>query len=209
MMDIESEKSYLEIKVTFHHILILLAGVILIGSFLFYLGYQAGKSSSNKTGQKTMLAKDDGKTKEIEVLSKKDPDKIDNLEEPSISEEIKLHQQPVKQSPGKEEQEDSPVTEAKGDVKPQTEEMKPTKAVNRGPAFTIQVAAFNSHALAREYSQKFSKAGYPTSISQATVKGKIWYRVWVGNYASRSDAQLAKKTLEEMENKKFRIVKTE
>ena len=208
-MDIESEKSYLEIKVTFHHILILLAGVILIGSFLFYLGYQAGKSSANKQDKKTMLAKNDGKTKEIEVLSKKDPDKIDSGEEPSISEEIKLHQQPVTPSSGKEEKAEPPAVDTKRETKTQTEPIKAAKEVNREPYFSIQVAAFNSHALAREYSQKFSKAGYPTSISQATVKGKIWYRVWVGNYATRSDALMEKKTLEEMENKKFRIVKTE
>jgi cell division septation protein DedD len=209
MMDIESEKSYLEIKVTFHHILILLAGVILIGSFLFYLGYQAGKSSSNKKDQRTMLAKNDGKTKEIEVLNKKDPDRIESVEEPSISEEIKLHQQPAAQPTGKKEREEPLVTDTKREAKPQTEPIKAAKKVNREPYFTIQVAAFNSHALAREYSQKFSKAGYPTSISQAAVKGKIWYRVWVGNYATRSDALMEKKTLEEMENKKFRIVKTE
>lgn len=200
MMDMETEKSYLEIKVTFHHILILLAGVILIGSFLFYLGYQAGKSSSKKTDKETLLAKGDGQTKEIEILSKKDPDKIDE-EPPSISEEIKLHQPPAKK--GK-----TPPTK-QVEKKPDYEEEKPAIAMTREPYFTIQVAAFNSHTLAREYSQKFSKAGYPTSISQATVKGKIWYRVRIGNYASRGDAQRDRKKLEQLENKKFRIVKAE
>jgi len=200
MMDMETEKSYLEIKVTFHHILILLAGVILIGSFLFYLGYQAGKSSSKKTDRETLMAKGDGQTKEIEILSKKDPDKIDE-EPPSISEEIKLHQSPVKNTK-------TPSTK-RVEKKPDYEEVRPAKAMTREPYFTIQVAAFNSHALAREYSQKFSKAGYPTSISQATVKGKIWYRVRVGNYANRSDAQRDRKKLEQLENKKFRIVKAE
>jgi len=203
MMDMETEKSYLEIKVTFHHILILLAGVILIGSFLFYLGYQAGKSSSKKTDRETPTSKVDGQTKEIEILSKKDPDKIDE-EPPSISEEIKLHQPP--ENKGK-----TPPTK-QVDEKPDTggyEEVKPAKATTRGSYFTIQVAAFNSHALAREYSQTFSKAGYPTSISQATVNGKIWYRVRVGNYDNRGDAQKERKKLEQLENKKFRIVKAE
>ncbi len=198
MMDMETEKSYLEIKVTFHHILILLAGVILIGSFLFYLGYQAGKSSSKKADRETLLAKGDGQTKEIEILSKKDPDKIDAAAS-SISEEIKLHQPQAKKTSSKK----------KAKEKPRTREVIPKEAVKRAPYFTIQVAAFNSHALARDYSKKFSKAGYPTSISQATVKGKIWYRVRVGNYASRSDAKREKKKLEQLENKKFRVVKTE
>ena len=206
MMDMETEKSYLEIKVTFHHILILLAGVILIGSFLFYLGYQAGKSSSKKTDGKTQMAQGDGQTKEIEILSKKDPDKIGE-EPPSISEEIKLHQPREKKTSSKAVT--PPPSKKSVKKKPQARDIEPAKAVKRAPYFTIQVAAFNSHALARDYSKKFSKAGYPTSISQATVKGKIWYRVRVGNYSNRGDAQRERKKLEQLENKKFRIVKTE
>jgi cell division protein FtsN len=176
------EKSYLEIKVTFQHILILLAGVIIIGSFLFYLGYQAGKSSLNKSSQTAKA----GDAKSIEISSEDDPDKIEQAEEPSISEEIKLHQQP---------------TEG------EKQDVKPAKPLNRGTYFSVQVGAFNSHTLAKNYSMKFSKAGYPTSISQALVKGRTWYRVRVGNYSTRAEAVAEKKKLEKMENKKFAVVR--
>lgn len=182
MSDID--KSYLEIKVTFQHILILLAGVIIIGAFLFYLGYQAGKSSINKS---SMAAKA-GDSKSIEIKNEADPDKIAQTEEPSISEEIKLHQQPAEE--GK-------------------QEVKPAKPLQRDTSFSIQVGAFNSHVLAKNYSTKFSKAGYPTSISQALVKGKTWYRVRVGDYATRAEATAEKKKLEKMENKKFAVVKSD
>lgn len=182
----DDEKSYFEIKVTFHHILILLVGVIIIGVFLFYLGYQAGKSASHKS--KDLSAKGEGQPKEIEVLSKKDPDRIEQADEPSINEEIKLHQQPA--------------------AKAKKEDIKTAKPVKRESYFTVQVGAFNSHTLAQNYSRKFSRAGYPTSISQAMVKGKLWYRVRVGNFKTRGDAQTEKKKLEQLENKKFTVVKS-
>ncbi len=132
-----TEKSYLEIKVTFQHILILLAGVILIGSFLFYLGYQAGKSSDKKLFQQGQLAKGEGNSQAIEITSESDPDKIEEDQEPSISEEIKLHRQPGKK-----------------------EGFKTPKPLKRESYFTIQVAAFENHSLAKNYSAKFSQAGF-------------------------------------------------
>lgn len=235
----DMEKSYLEIKVTFHHILILLVGVILIGSFLFYLGYQAGKTSEKGQEQKTLLAKEESKTREIESLSaiKKEPVKIEEsgtgsgadasaggtTGTPSIEDELKLHQQPTDTAaagtssapPSK-----SPVTETPPTtvetktVKPKTdeskvEEIKTAKPAKKGQFFAIQVGAFNSHALAKDYSNRFSRAGYAISISQAEVKGKTWYRVRVGSFKTKEEAQIEKAKLEKLENQKFSIIKAE
>jgi cell division protein FtsN len=180
-----TEKSYLEIKVTFQHILILLAGVILIGSFLFYLGYQAGKSSDKKSLQQDQLVKGEDNSQAIEITSESDPDKIEEDQEPSISEEIKLHQQPGRKAV-----------------------LKTPKPLKKEPYYTIQVAAFENHSLAKNYSEKFSRAGYPTSISQATVRGKTWYRVRIGHYETSDAAVIEKRKLEKVENKKFNVVKT-
>lgn len=226
----DMDKSYLEIKVTFHHILILLVGVILIGSFLFYLGYQAGKTAVKSQEQKTLLAKEEGKPKEIESLSKKVPDKTvetgTGAGAPSIEDELKLHQQPANDSatgtssvppPKTTETEkttgETPPLETKT-VKPKTEEpnteeIKTAKPAKKDPFYAIQVGAFNSHALAKDYSTRFSRAGYAISISQATVKGKTWYRVKVGSFETKDEAQKEKSKLEKLENKKFSIVKAE
>jgi cell division protein FtsN len=232
----DMEKSYLEIKVTFHHILILLVGVILIGSFLFYLGYQAGKTALTSQEQKLLLAKGESKTKEIESLAaiKKEPVKIEEsgtgvgtgrtgntegtdtetAETPSIEDELKLHQQPTADTtsgtssapPAKttETKTVSPKTE-----EPKVEEIKTAKPAKKSQYFAIQVGAFNSHALAKDYSGRFSRAGYAISISQAEVKGKTWYRVRVGSFETRDEAQKEKTKLEKLENKKFSVVKAE
>ena len=60
----------------------------------------------------------------------------------------------------------------------------------------------------KKYSVKFSRAGYPTAISQARVRSKTWYRVRIGNFKTRTDAIKEKKKLEKVENKKFDVVKT-
>ncbi|HLP47148.1 MAG TPA: SPOR domain-containing protein [Candidatus Kapabacteria bacterium] len=237
----DTEKSYLEIRVTFHHILILLVGVILIGSFLFYLGYQAGKTSTKNLEQKNLPVKNEGKSREIgeiAALSKKEPVKTGetvtdasagNSSSTSIDEELKLHQKPVDDTTAETGEVELPkTTETKTSpketlvppssletktVKQKPEEkieaIKTAKPAKKDQSFSIQVGAFKSHALAKDYSTKFSRAGYGISISQADVKGKTWYRVRVGSFKNRNDAQIEKSKLEKLENQKFSIVKSE
>lgn len=219
----DTEKSYLEIKVTFHHILILLVGVILIGSFLFYLGYQAGKTSTKNLEQKFAPTKEvkSREISEIEALSKKEPDKTEGTVTgsdtgngtPSIDEELKSHQQPTNDiSAGTDETSSSKTMDTKADQqKPEEkiEAIKTAKPAKKVQSFSIQVGAFNSHALAKDYSSRFSRAGYAIAISQAEVKGKTWYRVRVGNFKTKEEAQKEKSKLEKLENKKFSIVKPE
>ncbi|MCP4149178.1 MAG: SPOR domain-containing protein [bacterium] len=224
-----SEKSsYLEINVTFHHVVTLLVGVLLIGSFLFYLGYQAGKSSAKRSGKNSQQVQTEGDSKEIRLVNKQtaDPDKIEEVgeNEPAvnINEEIKLHRQPLKKSPPKKKKKDSvkiPAVAKKKDKKQDDKkretkrieskppEIKVAKPVKRTVSFTIQLAAFESYDLAKNYSKKFSKAGYSTSVAQATVKGKVWFRVRVGQFKTRKEAKKERAKLEKMENKKFNIVK--
>ncbi|HLP57647.1 MAG TPA: SPOR domain-containing protein [Candidatus Deferrimicrobium sp.] len=236
----DTEKSYLEIRVTFHHILILLVGVILIGSFLFYLGYQAGKTSTKSQEQKILPAKNEGKSSEIgeiAALSKKEPGKTGetvtdesagNSSSTSIDKELELHQKPADDTTAETGEVALPkTTETKTPketlippspletktVKQKPEEkmeaIKTAKPAKKDQSFSIQVGAFKSHALAKDYSMKFSRAGYGISISQAEVKGKTWYRVRVGNFKNRDDAQKEKSKLEKLENQKFSIVKSE
>jgi cell division protein FtsN len=184
------EKSYLEVKVTFHHILVFLLGVILIGAFLFYLGYQSGKSTAKNQSNTSNHTNKNKNAKEI-ILDSEDPDKLENVKDRSISQEMTLHQQDKKKVSGK------------------TDQIKTGKAAKKEPHYTIQVAAFNSHTLAKNYSRKFSRVGYPTSITQANIKGQIWYRVRVGNFKTREEAIKEKKKLELLEKKKFDVIKAE
>ena len=176
------ERSYVEIKVSFLHIVVLLVGVILIGSFLFYLGYQAGKSSL-KNQMQPHLTKGESSAEEIQVVD--DKAKSKKRKGPSISEEIKLHQTPPKQR----------------------EKIK-AKSIEKEPYYTIQVGAFSDYENAKNYSAKFAAMGYPTEILTTVRKDKKFFRVRVGNFKTKAEAAEEKKRLEKKENASFTVKKS-
>ena len=177
------EKSYLEIKVTFIHIVVLLVAVIFIGIFLFYLGYQAGKSSMKSPALKASVTKDQVKSDKIKIINKQE-------KKPTIKEEIKLHQPPIKKT----------TSQKKGTVN--------KKVLKREAYYSIQVGAFSSFTNARNYSEKFRKKGYPSEILTTLKNKKKLFRVRVGNFKDFSEAKKEKTKLEKMEKKKFSIVKS-
>ncbi len=187
----EVEKSYIEIKVTFIHIVVLLVGVIIIGIFLFYLGFQAGKSSARNQILQAQLPGAAGKTDEIQLVDREDktPEKG---KEPSISDEIKLHQLPSSPGPG---------AESKERIKP--------KSIQKERYFSVQVGAFADYANAKSYADKFAKMGYPTEISTVVKDNRSLHRVRVGNFKTRNEAKQEQRKLEKMESKTFSIVKAE
>ncbi|MGD2088113.1 MAG: SPOR domain-containing protein [Candidatus Aminicenantes bacterium] len=184
----EVEKSYIEIKVTFIHIVVLLVGVIIIGIFLFYLGFQAGKSSARNQILQGQLPDAAGETDEIQLVDQED--KIAKKgKEPSISDEIKLHQLP-------------PSSDEK------KERIKP-KPLKKERYFSVQVGAFADYNNAKNYAAKFAKMGYPTEISTIVRNNRNLHRVRVGNFETRTEAKEEQRKLEKMEGKKFAIVRPE
>lgn len=189
----EVEKSYIEIKVTFIHIVVLLVGVIVIGIFLFYLGYQAGKSTARNQILQAKLPDGAGKTDEIQLVDQdgKIPKKGAKSKEPSIKDEIKLHQLP---------------SSSKGDEKKEPIKSKPLR---KERFFSVQVGAFAEHVNAKNYAAKFAEMGYPTEINTIVRNNRNLHRVRVGNFKTRAIAKQEQQKLEKMENKKFAVVKSE
>jgi cell division septation protein DedD len=183
------ENSYVEVKVSFIHIVVMLAGVILIGAILFYLGYQAGKSSTRNELLGPDAITGTGKSEEIQLVDGEDKKKTQQAQkkqDPSISEEIKLHQ--------------LPSTEKK-------KEKIEAKPVQREAYWTVQVGAFSDYTNAKNYSAKFADMGYQTEINTIVRDNIKLHRVRVGNFKTRAEARRERKKLEQMENKKFNIVR--
>lgn len=196
------EKTYVELKVTFIHIVVMVVGIIIIGAFLFYLGYQAGQSSRNKDTDITNIPE---KTEEIQLSEntkekdKPTPDTTTPKTDASISDEIRLHQLPTDP-----ETQPAPTTES-----PTTEDTIKPKPAERSPYYSIQVGAFSDQANARKYSEKFAQLGYPTEILSNAQKNKTLFRVRVGAFTNREEAERELKKLEKMENKRFKLVKSD
>jgi len=119
-------------------------------------------------------------------------------QDPSISDEIRLHQLPSK-----------PKAAKNADTKAAEKDRIKPKRVSRDPYFSIQVGAFSDYTNAKKYAAKFSKMGYPTEINSTTRDNKKLYRVRVGNYKTRAKAKAERRKLEKMEKKKFAIVRSE
>ncbi|UCH95813.1 MAG: SPOR domain-containing protein, partial [Candidatus Aminicenantes bacterium] len=130
-----------------------------------------------------------GKIDEIQLADQtgKITRKTVKSKEPSISDEIKLHQLP-----------------GSSDEKKERIKAKPLK---KERYFSVQVGAFSEYANAKNYAAKFGKMGYPTEINTIVRKKRKLYRVRVGNFETRAEAKQEQRKLEQMENKKFTIVR--
>jgi len=197
MKDMDSEKSYLEIKVTFVHIVILLVAVIGIGVFLFYLGFQAGKSSLSDRISSEELTKGVNNTQEIKIADDLSQTPSDRQEPQanSIDQEIKLHEKPVSRDDTTQAQ--KPVEPRKTDTDSGDTVIK-ARPVNRDPYYVVQVGAFENHQEAKSFSDKFSKMRYPTEIQKTVVRNTIMFRVLVGHYQSKELATKEIKSLQEL-----------
>ena len=177
------EKSYLEIRVTFIHIFILLIAVILIGVFLFYLGFQAGKSSIKNQFATSSITKNTGRTEKIELQEETVP-RVRKSSGSAIDNELKLHKKPV---------------EKKVTVKP----------LKKESYYSIQVGAYAEYSNAKKESDKFSQMGYQTEILSIIQKKKKLYRVRVGRFNTPEDARKEKIKLEKKEKRNFDIIKSD
>lgn len=72
------------------------------------------------------------------------------------------------------------------------------KAVRQG-SWTIQVNAFPVERDAQGLTQKLKKKGYDAYVVSADIQGRTWYRVRVGNFATRQEARPMQEALKTKE----------
>lgn len=74
-----------------------------------------------------------------------------------------------------------------------------TVGVSQDVEFTVQVASYPTAEAAKEHADELVKKGFPAFPVEATVNGKVWYRVSVGSFKTLREAtayrgQLVKQT---------------
>jgi cell division protein FtsN len=74
---------------------------------------------------------------------------------------------------------------------PKPKPVPPPKKAARPPAavFTVQVGSFQDRAAASDLARQVGAQGVGTNVSEAFVAGRTWYRVQVGRFETRSDAE--------------------
>jgi cell division septation protein DedD len=68
-----------------------------------------------------------------------------------------------------------------------------------GQAWYVQVNALPDENSAKIWVDRLRKKGYKAYLSEARVNGKVWYRVRVGQYGSREEAEKMEGTLKTKE----------
>ena len=70
----------------------------------------------------------------------------------------------------------------------------------QGTVWAVQVATFSLKGNADKLVRSLKVKAYDTYVVSAKVKGRTWYRVWVGHLASQDEAKQLLLTLKEREN---------
>lgn len=68
-------------------------------------------------------------------------------------------------------------------------EEESSQVSNKFSYYTLQVGAFSSLNSVEAFKDTLTKKGYHPLIEKTTVEGKTWYRVYVGRYSSKEEAQ--------------------
>jgi len=79
-------------------------------------------------------------------------------------------------------------------------EPETAEAKDQGKIWRAQVNAFPDERSAKQLVERLKNKGYNAYVSEVQTRGKPWYRVSVGKYNSRDDADKVVETLKAKEN---------
>lgn len=119
---------------------------------------------------------------------------------------------PLKRDPPKEAKRESSraavaATRPTAEKGPEAASLSPTAGTptaengerkENGRVWTVQVNAYPDERSARQLVDRLKNKGYNAQIAETRNKGKVWYRVRVGSYRSREEAD---RVLEDLKNK--------
>ncbi len=76
----------------------------------------------------------------------------------------------------------------------------PPEGKESGAVWRAQINAFPDDRSAKQLVERLKNKGYNAYVSEAQYRGKTWYRVSVGKYSSREEAEKIVETLRTREN---------
>ena len=183
-------KDFRELQLSSTQLVIIFVGILIIGVVIFLLGVSVGKKQSQIAEDSTTIAKG-----EIEQAAEKPPVSVQKpkTEKPRETEPIKTKPKEVVSKEKK-----------SGDIKKELashEELKEKIKAKAAPIekenlFYIQIGAYKFKNNALNVADGFKKKGYPSMvINPLPLDKNPWYRVRVGGYKSREEAEEIKSKL--------------
>jgi cell division septation protein DedD len=184
-----SNKDYRELQLSSSQLILIFIVILVLGIVVFLLGVSVGKKQG-KIVEETQLAEKPAE----QIIEQKPVPQKESAD--TISQELESH---------KKAGEDKVQEKVKAEpiVKSKVEPAKPATSSKIQNVYWIQVGAYsnqqNANALAEEYKQK----GYNAMVLEPspTDRRKL-YRVRLGGYPTREQAEKARDELAQQENKK-------
>lgn len=65
----------------------------------------------------------------------------------------------------------------------------PVETKTGAPSYTVQVGSFKDRASAEDQAKKIAEKGVSAQVVQAPMEGRMWFRVQVGRYGTRAEAE--------------------
>lgn len=176
---------------------ILIALLVVLSSTTFILGYFVGKmaredkSASLNTITQNIDVKKEAETSPQTDITEKQLSEIMEGRENSDTVNTGEADELTPVTPKKEPVETKDVTINTPPKETKNVASKSTSQKRIDYSYTIQAGAFNSLSQAKHLEKKIAKSGYPVQIVKARNKEKTLYKVRVGRYKSRKEAEIS------------------
>lgn len=208
-------KSYREITVSSTILVVIILAIIGLGAVIFFLGVQVGKKEADLMMKNLIAQKIEEEVKAtppVPVVEEKATSSAEatqtaesasgTVSHPSgtSAEEKKIQMVDRSIYPKPSAESGAPVISAPARTSQATTTTppvtssppKPSEATRTSGNYYIQVGAFNDRPTARLEAEKYRKQGYNAVVKDPFESDKRpLYRVWVGGYRTREEAQKA------------------
>jgi cell division septation protein DedD len=185
-----SNKDYRELQLSSSQLILIFVAILVLGIVVFLLGVSVGK----KQGQileETQLA---DKTAE-QITEQKPVPQMETVD--PIGQELESHKKAGEDKVQEEKVDTKPT------IKPKVESSKPSPPPQSQNVYWIQVGAYSSQQNAIALAEEYKGKGYNTTVVAPSPSAtRKLYRVRLGGYATRDQAEKARDELARQENKK-------
>ncbi len=184
-----SNREYRELQLSSSQLVLIFIAILVLGIIVFLLGVSVGKKQAQIV-EETQLA-----NKQMEMIAQEKPVPKKGSEE-TIEKELASHEKAQEDKV----QEEKVKTEA---VKPKAEKPKVQPSTQEQNLYWIQVGAYSNPQNANSVAETYRKEGYNSIVLDPfpTDRREI-YRVRLGGYPTREQAEKARDELALAENKK-------
>ncbi len=207
------EQSFYEIQLNTPHLVLAVLGAAVVGVAVFWLGvvigrgqteptmsgdWQAavpGESETGDDGEPLGFYESVGEGQDEDGASGSAPPAQEPVAEEPVAEEPATTPPPSSEIAAPEFQPSEPVQEQPAPVQAESQAGLPSPDASLPSGWIVQVRSTPEKPAADALQAALASAGFPAFVVSAEVSGQTYYRVRVGRYRSRGDAETIEREL--------------